>query len=666
MHAFRLALVICIFATSASAQIMNVARKRIAQGGDAAGMVNLPYYIQDNQGNNWMIYQNGMLQLQGNFPLYSQGAMLTVNGQQGQTNNNQAKLDQDTGEIVFENMNVSGVVVTRRISVDKDLGMAKYIDIIKNPQANEVKVALRINSTLNYGVQQAQNVDDSKKEGNTLGWVGMTQAGRAVVEVFAGSGSKVTPKVNWPQGSNNVMANLQLTIPAGKEVAWLHMHGGAATQDAGVQLINELNPTKILASIPKEYRKLIINFPGGQSIFGELEILRGDVLDVIEVRGGDQLKGTLKDASLKLITPYGPVEVPVEKALALLSVGQFRPRHLIGTADGEMFGGTLDATTLSFELSSGQVMAIPVSQITRIGLRKRDGEPDEFNFRTPMVILKGGDRLAIAAPTEPIVLRTRYGVLALPATSISSINFEPDEQPVHAVRLIDGTSFAALFASDTLSVKLASIQNDSEAALPAASLAMVQFAAPPAEMTVNTPTLSLINTDILVGTVSGDLHLDTTFDTLAVRGREIARITRVGNSPVDVQVTLWDRTIVSGQLQEADVPFKLACGADLKIPVALIREYTQPQPEPSAMVTEKIKVIVTELNSDDFKARDKAQALLIEMGPEIGPVLIELRAAQPPEAQERIDTILAAVKATGVTDPLPANANKDQIMLPND
>src|SRR5687768_15364494 len=56
--------------------------RRVMGGAAAGGQVNLPYVVQDNQGNQWRIYQYGYLQQQGNMPLYSQGAMLMINGNQ--------------------------------------------------------------------------------------------------------------------------------------------------------------------------------------------------------------------------------------------------------------------------------------------------------------------------------------------------------------------------------------------------------------------------------------------------------------------------------------------------------------------------------------------------------------------------------------------------------
>jgi hypothetical protein len=112
---------------------------------------------------------------------------------------------------------------------------------------------------------------------------------------------------------------------------------------------------------------------------------------------------------------------------------------------------------------------------------------------------------------------------------------------------------------------------------------------------------------------------------------------------MDVQVTLWDASVVSGQLQDPSLRCKLGSGVTVSIPVALVEEYNQPTPAPAAGMVDKIKSAVSQLNADDWKVRDRAEAELTSMGPVVISVLKELRASQPPEAQQRIDQILANV-----------------------
>jgi hypothetical protein len=103
---------------------------------------------------------------------------------------------------------------------------------------------------------------------------------------------------------------------------------------------------------------------------------------------------------------------------------------------------------------------------------------------------------------------------------------------------------------------------------------------------------------------------------------------------------MFDGSTLSGQLQELDLPVQTAGGLSLKVPLALLEEYSQPQPQPSKDLTDKIKKVVEDLDSKDWKQRDRAEAALLSMGPAAIGVLKQLRQDQPPEAQQRFDNIL--------------------------
>lgn len=123
--------------------------------------------------------------------------------------------------------------------------------------------------------------------------------------MFSGKNAKTPMVINYQPGNSVVNANFNTTVGAGKEIALMHLHGCTATQDAGAQYLLKLKESDLFKKIPVNIRKLIVNFTGGASYVGDLEILRGDILDVVELRGGDQLKGTLKEESFNLDTFYG-------------------------------------------------------------------------------------------------------------------------------------------------------------------------------------------------------------------------------------------------------------------------------------------------------------------------------------------------------------------------
>jgi hypothetical protein len=604
------------------------------------GTVNLPYQVNDNQGNQWFIYQGGQFQQQGNMPVYGQGGMIRINNAFPQQQNNQAKLDAKTGELIVEEMSVGGLNLTRRILINKEEGRVRYIDIIKNTQNRDQIANITFSSNVNYGVQFATLLPDPRRKEQNLAWIAQTHAnGQVVLEMFGGKGAKSVPTFRYQQGNNSVSATLSQNIAPGKEIAVMHFHGITASQDAASRFVLGMKETRVLASIPTAIRRLIVNFLGGENFIGDYEILRGETLDVVELRSGDLLKGTLKETAYTLDTFYGVVNLPPTKVIGLINAGEFRPRQLVVTRDGEIFGGKLERENVALELSSGQVMEIPLSQVSRVGCRKQADEPEEWTFDKPIILMRSGDRISVQLPAAEIEFVTRYGRLMLKPQSIAAIELQAEEHGVHEVFLTDGSRFAGLVTQEVFALKLADA-GAAEVKFPASSIRRIQFAARPDEIASDQATLSLSHEDLMVGRIVGTLKLDTAFDTLNINAAEVKRLAHAGSAPSQVQVTLWDDTTVSGQLEEPEVVCQLRSEVSARAPVALIEEYSQPRPQPSPAVIETIKLLVTDLGAADWKQRDHAQEKLVALGPAILATLKQLRPAQGPEAQQRIDGIV--------------------------
>lgn len=644
-----------------------------------AGTVNLPHLVADDSGTQWHFYQGGWFQQQGNRPTFGQAAMLTINNNGPQVNVNTAQVDAKTGEIVFANMNTAGFPVTRRVAIDKETHVVRYVDIISNPQAQEQTIEFKLQSNVNFGISAGEIVDDPKRKGQKLAWVVQTQGGGGAAELYAGRGSKVPAEITWQVGNNQVQVVYRLAIPARSDVAVVHFHASVDSQAKGIDWVSSIKEARAFADLPRDIRSLIVNFPGGQSFIGTHEILRGDNnSDIVELRGGDQLKGALKPDVYALRTFYGQVEIPAERVVALLNVGEFRPRQLLVTVEGEIFGGYLAKDTIELQLSTGQVTQVPVAQIVRAGYRKRLNEPEEWTFDKPLVVLRSGDRMFVEPPAGPIEVMTRYGLLKLPPSAVSAVLFQSEalEQGIHEIRLTDGSRVAGLATSTQFDLKLATKSNAKAQTVKigAGDMSRLQLS-PSGESNIepadNAPTLQLAGGDLLVGTIEGTLKLDTAFDTLTINAAEVRKLTSRGQASEesgsagrssdetfgnDIQLTLWDNSIVRGQLSESTVQCKLQSGPVVSIPVPLIVVYEQPEPKASAGMMEQVKATVVRLNADDWRERDRAQQELIEQGDVIVPILRELRPAQPPEAQQRIDQVFAKIGASATSSPSPAAA----------
>lgn len=623
-----------------------------------AGTITLPYTSADGAGTQWMIYQQGWFRQQGNMPLFSQASMMTINGNGVSAASNQARMDEKTGEVIIENLNFNGVTATRRILIDKQNNFIRYIDILKNPTQQELAVNVVWNTNFNYGTQASQPISDARAKDKQLGYAISLQAGRAIYEMYATRGSKLLPQMSAPEGGNQLQTSLQVSIPAGRQVALFHVHGAAASVDAATQLCMGLKDSQLFSQVPVEIRKLLVNAPNLQSI-GDREVLRGELFDVLELRSGDQIKGTIAEKAFKLNTFYGPIELPAERVVGLVNVGQFRPRQLLVTVDGEVFGGSLEKETIGMTLSSGQATQVPLSQIVRFGYRKRSGEPQEWSFDRPMVVLRSGERMLVSMPAAPIEVMTQYGLLKLKPEAIAAINFQPEDRGGHEVELTDGSKFSALAMAETFPLQLVGTASQQAVSFPSAMVARLQFNKPSESTADASASLQMINQDVLVGTLGGQLKLDTNFDTITVNGGELLSLSRAPESGMDIQIALWDQTTLSGQLREAQLTCNLKSGVTVTVPVPLISKYDNPLPRPSEMMVDRIKTVVKDLSVEDWRQRERAEQQLTAMGTSVISVIKELREGQPLEAQQRIDSILKSLEAKPAS---PAQASPQEFL----
>ncbi len=650
---------------------VNVINRR----GNGNGRV-LPWQAGDGHGQSWFVYQPWMVQMQGNFALYQQAAAVTVNGSQPQGIPAAAHVEEKTGELVMESMPVGQLVMTRRVWVNADDGSCRVIDLLKNPTGQDQPLNMTLASNVSYAVQSTQQIADPKRPGQTLAWAALVQAGqqRVALDVYAGPGAKVVPAIDSQNNNNAVQATVTTTVPAGKEVGFVHWHvvvGGG--MDAANQWVRDVRPAKLLADLPAAVRREIVNVAGTSGV-GDVEVLRGDLLDVVELRTGDKFNGTLTAPSYKLATFYGTVDLPADKVVGVVNVGQFRPRQLVVTGDGQVFGGHLEAAAVDLELTSGQRTRIPIAQVARFGYRKRPNEADtpvdETTVPTPYAVMTTGERVGVELAPTPVPVVTRYGSLRLPTAVIASIVFNGDEAgTVHTINLTDGSRFTGLVTAPAFDAKLTSTGATATAPttnpttnptgdhggphagqavrLSVGMLNRLVFTRPAADdgaaaaAAADPPAaLQVHGGDVLAGVVQGDLKLDTAFDTIALRGPEVRSLAKSKDAVGELVVTTWDGTKFNGQLEDGELAVRLASGIDVTVPVGLLDAYSNPGAAVPPAVAEKVKLLVADLNADDWKQRDAATQQLVKLGPGVVGTLKTLRDAAPAEAQQRIDSIV--------------------------
>jgi hypothetical protein len=611
--------------------------------------------MRDNLGMQWDVQMDGSIGDGGN-DFYDGGGRIMLNNGAYQSPQPQAMFDAALSELTLPPQQVGGVSLTRKIHVNVAQSYCRWTEIMENPGAQPVHLTIHLHWDLGGIVQQFQPVEDEKKH-TQLG-VAIFDGQRGVVMMCAGRGGKVTSRYQIQQNSDQIEQFYEIDVPAKQTVAIVHVQAMRGNMADAAAFITQAKDKEILEGLSRETLRSLINFKRSGTTIGDLELPRTDLLDIVEMRGGDQYRGTLKEAVFHLETFHGQVDLPAERIIGFVTAGTYRPIQLFITTEGEIIGGALSGGSLRLQLTSGQVVALPLSSVTRVGCRKRPGEPEELKFDKPVAYMQDGQRLIVDAPSAPLSVSTIYGNVKLQPQWIAALTFQGEEQAVHQIRLRDGSRFNGLIDGDSLDMRLrgggaSASANPPSVKFPIAMLARVQFSSGSDDASADeeeTPTLQLNNGDILAGAAAGTLELETGFDVLKLNGPEVRQIRHVEASegsralPSEVTVTLWDGASVSGRLRGDAIQFALKSGQPIRVPVSLISRYQHPNPAPPPEMLERIKSVVAELSNPDWKTRERAAGQLRALGQCTVGVLKQLRDGQPPEAQKQIDTILKALE----------------------
>lgn len=601
--------------------------------------VQLPYQMSDETGNMWVVYYQGNLQMQGNQPVFSQAGSIQINGRQPQQQGQQGNWDETNRELTLNLRPAGNYKHERRIKFMEN-GLVRVLDFIENTTDEEQTYTIQFNTITNYGVTNTELIRDPKGKGE-LGWVANVVVGRAAISVFAGKGSKLQPDIRYQQQNNQVIAVFKVKISANQKAGFVSWHGTFDTPEEATAWSNKTNENKLVSDLSKELRKIIVNISiTSAGMVGDQELLLGDKQDVLELKSGDLIRGTVLSEGYDLKTDFGEIRLPAEKVIGLFNVGTFQLRQLLVTKEGEVFGGELKQQAIPVLLSSGQKTHVPLRQISRLGYRNDQGEIPEWKFETPMVFLRSGERCVVKMPIEPIEFVTRYGTVIFKPEQVACVDMKT-AQGVHTIYLADGSRLSGLIANPIWNLKLSALGDSVAISFPTAALARVQLRILPEDIGRGQPTLQMQDGDMVVTRLRDGLKFKTAFDTLDLDASQIRSLVRGLEGSGELQITMFDQSIFRGALQTPVLSCRLFGGSEIRVPVAAIVDYDNPQPLPSQIMTDQVKTLVEKLNAEDWKDREAAEASLMSMGPTILSVLIEMQANQPIEVQKRLEGLIA-------------------------
>jgi len=607
---------------------------------------NFTYQVNDGAGFRWDIQYYGSIG-QGTNYAYSGGLYCQINGSNVSTNGvgwvNKAGDEIEIGPYSRNNLQIH-----RRVRIYKDQGLARWLDIFENPTGAPVQVPVAIYSCSNYTINQTTTSSGGASFGQK-DWAFVTRTSGAnspkVLHMVCGKRSKIRPNVQI--SGNQIYVRWNLTVPAKKTIVLCYFESQANSIDAHTKTMKSFRVSKALRDLPSSVRRLIVNWSAGG--FAGVDIERSDTADTVVIAGGGPKYGRIANTSFQLQTFFGPLKLATSKVVGMVASSDDSPTVRFALLDGQIVSAAMPDDKVVLELPTGGTLQIPLNRIAQWSYKITPERPLDSAFAGPYVMLRTGDRLAFQADALALRFRTRHGTIDLDPEVLLHVTLDNTGNAVHQARFLNGSHVGGFLEPAKIPMKLRL-----GASMTVRRDLVVQLRFAEEEKAAGgLAFLALTNEDELYGRLSGQaFEIVSEFGTVPIKPANLRTMAFSATKVGYATVTLWDGTVLCGQMGSKPMAFTVIPGPTMKIhPVQLVRIVCPEALPPDDIVVESRRLIAM-LGSESYGDRKKATEELFKLGEGIVPILRRrLREATDPEVSQRIEEILermgAPAKAPG-------------------
>lgn len=614
---------------------------------EPAGRVSGVWQVRDPGNRRWDIHLNHGYVRRGENNTFSNALMLHVNGSNYYNGSGQAILSQDRREVLLGPWNRNGVVVVRRVRVDPQTHLTRWLDAFANTTDQPVTVNLRYFTTLNYGlagIVTADGRNDLQPDDTAVVTLPQNNPGRALhaLLIAAGPHGKAQPMISV-QG-NQVRYDLKLTVQPKQIVLLAHFAAQDSSQETLRKRLVKFRPGRALKDLSPELRKLIVNIRPGADF--SLELDRSEAADRVQPRGRGAIFGTITDESFTVQTTLGPIDLPAGRVVGFRADPRGADRLAVLLTDGQILTGRID-TPLHLDVPAAGTQVIPFDALDQAGFAISDDRPDAPAFNGPYLLFRDRARLAVRPGPLKLRLHSRHGTLDLDPKTLHRIELSGDDLAAHRVLFRNGSVLHGLVGPATLDIQLRLSDPPRRVAL--TDLLGVAFSEHPAPVR-DLETLDLADGDRLVGrTAQPTLRLATDFSNAELQTDNLRSLRSLGGGVFEA--TLWNRSVLNGSLLNDRMAFRVVPGPTVRVFTAQLASLSRPAALPPAELRRTVDRLVAQLAAESYADRQAAQNKLLRMGPAILPLLKKHLNTSDPEVRRRIEALLAELSPTSRAEP---------------
>ena len=525
---------------------------------------SLMWAVNDQLGFRWDIATTGCVS-DGSNDAYDGGLNLQTADGNVFTGFASAKINKEGDEIEIGPWQYQGLRIWRRIHVNAKGGYCRWIDIFENPGSANVTVALRYAS--NMGDSTFRIASSSGKAQVTAQDWGAVTSGQgdssrpALVHVFASPEAKVKPAPQFPMQNDNIYYTLSMVVPAGKASALCFFEAQRRGFDEGSKFLKDFKPSRELRDLPQALRRILVNIGDVSSSLGTVELRRSEEADLIVLRQGGELLGTITNSQYVLKSVFGELKVPAKDVIGLAGVSSEGNRVRLVLTGGQVILGEL-SEPLTAKVTGGTELKVQVKGLEQAAYRVSTERPAEITLTSSLVGLRTGEQVAFNDSALTLEFLTAHGLLKLSPGDLDSVELDTPGGGLNRAVFRNGSVLAGLLPPGKIALK-ARLGFALEVSPPQAR--RLVFVGPRKDDAA-LASMTLRNADLLLGRFADEKwQVVSKVGTIAVAAKDIAEAEFSDESLGQVNLVLRDGTKLSGKLGDDYVNFKIEPGPTVKV-----------------------------------------------------------------------------------------------------
>lgn len=184
-----------------------------------------------------------------------------------------------------------------------------------------------------------------------------------------------------------------------------------------------------------------------------LDLERPSNTDILLLRNGDKLTGTVLNETFSIRTSYAEIVLNNRIIAGIDLEGGANNIEKIITVNNNRFSGFIDDSVFVFKLQSGDQIEVRREKVLKVVFRVREAERSGIPQRQ-FITLKNGDYFSGNILNEKLIIATTYAKVPLSLNDAESITLIGAETPLTKVVMLNGDLLQGVLETEDIDVEL--------------------------------------------------------------------------------------------------------------------------------------------------------------------------------------------------------------------